>query len=1243
MTFLPGAMRVFDRSGKPLGSLTGWSMSGPPSFRISEVEDFSFTMGRSDGATALITGASPEPTVVGLKTASGASAVALGDPTGTAVGDTLVAFVAHVGGDVATTGGWERIHAGRVGEARVSVFLRVVRSGDFAVRSFSAVGATAMHGTLVAFRGARGSVGDVRWAVGSGSSWPVSRPNVAEPGSMTLLFAASVGSTTFTSGGATSIHGTAAASLSVGILRRSEPAVATGGSVSVSAALGNPGSLVALTLLPVASVETMLRRDNLVHLSVNLPGMRPWSGPILNVTYQNGSAQVQCSGIASLLSNLSTSLIEQDEGLVWTAAARLIDSANAKQAAHGDLLVEFLADDTTAALYGKWQHEGDVLQGIQNLAQRAIAEFWTDSWVDTDGRLHVRLRWGSTYAVDMTGVTLPSGATLVLKDGPGGNLTPGTTISFSGAERVNYGRLYGAQTDIAQFLNYPSAVMGLTSDIVPQAIVSIPEPDMPGARRREALDLSVDWGFSRDRQKGLAETAENRYIDYYRRFLSAYHARFGMPFLDGFDWSGPDDGQTRRMSLRHFRTTKALAYLKSRDIVFDFDPEDDAEVTLEGWHRVEEHLLNGVVGIAFDFTSPRYRWCAMASGPRAGRAISARFRTGDPPVIAEEYLVLAVTSGETVRDVATHANEPGTLWALTHDGLRSIVRAWDIDSATLLYQWSASADLSGIAVDVPTGALYASVRFTGTWQKRDLTGGSVLTSYSSDIQDMVGVSVSGGVAYLAGRGGRIEMRFTEDGAFAGSKTHDWDKVDGLFVDPVNTEVWVAEDHGSGYAVIGVYAAAVAVASVDEPSTVDGAPGFPALAKGTFVRVVMTDNRDLGAPPETGQRGILPIHHLNQFGRYVNGTWVPWNTAYDHVNCIYTSGAMLLERHTRGKLRKTPPQMRTAAGAGHRANNFDELEDAWKHFGETLHYAIGVRGGRWNDLLARIREGRGIVVKTDFDGIPEKYRCQAGYRGDHGLYLHRLLPDGTFEVNDPLCRAKKRIPAQYIRRAAGLYVSKKDGLGKADFAWSKVTTLPRKVDSGDSRNVFLVWSSGRWVTEVTPNAPGEPSTLTKRWDPGDQKSGFKKRSAITLASPTVVVYGEEGRVADWDPITMGYGREGTHYYKTKSGDWVKSTGWYLVPWDRPVSEFSLGAPRWDDGEAYLTRMLNRYNREQGSQVLGVVNVDSVWQHMVLGGIYNLDVSLQGPEGGIAGHVRVVSMSPDPTSGTMQVLAEWWTGA
>jgi hypothetical protein len=684
MPFRPNELRIFDRAGRPLGSLSGWSLVGPPSYRLNEVEDFAFSLPRNDGGVPIITSAAAPWRVGVSQVANAASApVAARHPQASLAGDMLLAVVGYNPNATTaaplTPAGWTLVsHARQSNSVGVALLARIVMVGDPATTTFAFSGSpTRVSVTIIAVRGLSGRIGATTSAIGSAAATlAVRRPAVTEASSLTLVAFASWGGSAMSDGAGGYIRQTYTghANLVTLVGAKVEPAEVDGGDLLTATSGSTTYAAIAVTLEPSPSVERLLRRDNLVYIGFSQPGMRGWGGYIDDVTYRGGNAQVSCLGTAGLLGGLSTTLIEQDEGEAKTAARRLVEAANAKQSAHGDLLVGFLAD-ATRPLYGRFSYEGDVLKGLQSLADRSVSEFWMESWVGPDGRFSTRLRWGAIYELDKTAVTLPSGSVLALRDGVGGNLTPDTEVSFSGAERVNRARLVGAQTNIGEYLDYPS-VMGLFSDIVPEAALTIPEPEMPGARRREALDLSVDWGLSITAQKGLAQTAQNTYIDYYKRFLYAYHARFGMPFLEGFDWAGPEPDQFAKLSGRHFRTFPAFARIGQRDIVTNWDPEDDADVTLEGWHFVGYQTGwpgTGLVGIAYDFTDPEYRWMAFQSF-RGSTGVVASVLAAEPHEHDPDSDWKATAPGETIKGVASSALRPNTVWVLTADASRSTSR-----------------------------------------------------------------------------------------------------------------------------------------------------------------------------------------------------------------------------------------------------------------------------------------------------------------------------------------------------------------------------------------------------------------------------------------------------------------------------------------------------------------------------------------------------------------------------------------
>lgn len=1245
--FYPGELRVFDHSGAPIGVLDKFSITGPHSYRLNEPEDMQFEVPRNDGSVPLLYD-SAAPVVVGVSSTDvDHGVVRLANPTGTTDGMTLVAIIAYDTQQatdhayVSAPSGWDEVveHELNLGqEVGVRVFTRVVRPGNPTSRTFrvlarddDALQAVSAQGVLMALSGVLwdrkvgARIVDLDKSVqpSAGTSHAAYAPPNGVVNPLTVMaWVLSSGHGTISDppdmDERAEVVGT---NQSLYVATRTE---VEHDEVSLSAVLttatGVTGLAVAIMFFPQPGTVQLLERDNFI-LVGNDQGLPTWAGEIDGVTFHQTGASVRVLGTMNCFASLPTDDISQNEGEASTIAWRLVEAANAWKGSHGDLVIG-LSIDGSNPNYGQFEYEGDILRGLQTLLDRTISDAYMESGIDpVTGYLWTTLHWGGEYSIDKTAVTLA--------DGPGGNLAPGTTIDFTGAERVNYGRLLGAETNIRAYLDYDS-VLNFTEDIIPETSAIIPAPKMPGARRRASLDLSVDWGLPANRQEKLARTAQAQYLDYYKRFLYAYHERWGMPFLPGFEWTGPESGQFKKMSGRNYRTTNVLASLANREIVTDWDPDDEADVEIEGWYHIEDitNIINPR-GIAYDHTEPTQRFIARGNELRTLDAIE--------PYDTTEVVIgtLVRYTGENLRSIDTSATDPGSIWAASQTSAYTYVRQWDIEAAAPLREWRITlGDTCDIAVNVEAGAVYIVNRGSHTIEKRDINSGILLDSYASEITSgpgLNGVSASGDFLYVLGRQGEIEIwNVGSSPGIAGSfqtSNPEGEQPRGIFVDPSNSQVWLWYEGQ----LVSLYSAAIAVDSSDGGGPVDGVPGFDQISSGAFVRIVMSHTRDLGEPPEA-IRGIKKVLHRNQFGRYVDGVWRSWGTKFDKYNCSFAAHAMLLDRHTYGKDRVPPKRLRWLSGDRSGGSNMKFNAIAWKELGYKLNYT---NDGPWSGVIDKLREGRGVVLFGDMDQIPTRYQCQANYGGNHAVYVHKIDGEGRFVVHDPLCRKLKRIPAYWMRRYAGKF---KGQMGRAVYSWSRVTS--QKTKATDARSHFVVWSEGEYKDIFSPGAPGEPATVTRTWDPKKQKSGFKKESQITLESPEQVILGEEGRVADWVPTEMGYGVNGKHYYQARDGTIMESNGWHLKPWDVPLSEFALGQPDWPEGKAYLARLMNKYNREQGAQVLNVVNVNGVWNDIVLGGVYSIDCSLVGAyQSGITGTVRVITYSPDIHNGQMQVLAEW----
>lgn len=100
-------------------------------------------------------------------------------------------------------------------------------------------------------------------------------------------------------------------------------------------------------------------------------------------------------------------------------------------------------------------------------------------------------------------------------------------------------------------------------------------------------------------------------------------------------------------------------------------------------------------------------------------------------------------------------------------------------------------------------------------------------------------------------------------------------------------------------------------------------------------------------------------------------------------------------------------------------------------------------------------------------------------------------------------------------------------------------------------------------------------------------------------------------------------------------------WFLTPWDVPASRFLPTVPQsWPRGEEYLGRIIVKRNRAHGAQAFEVLNIGGLWSEIERGGLYTLDVGLQGPyPTGVQGVIRVTEFSPNESTGQLQILGEW----
>lgn len=199
------------------------------------------------------------------------------------------------------------------------------------------------------------------------------------------------------------------------------------------------------------------------------------------------------------------------------------------------------------------------------------------------------------------------------------------------------------------------------------------------------------------------------------------------------------------------------------------------------------------------------------------------------------------------------------------------------------------------------------------------------------------------------------------------------------------------------------------------------------------------------------------------------------TTLDWSNCTMASGAMALDFHTQGKVQKWGGELRKLQGDQVGGTDIGDLKTAWSKLGYTL---TDRRGKTWNDVLADLKAGRGVVLQGDYEVLTGGNSCQTSFDGDHAIYLNPETFTATgVVVGDPLCKAFKRIPVSVLKayfeklgKAVYGSTSPQKGLYAATRAWPD-PVAPTPAPAGDEMIVGegLVRTSNKFVAlaQATP--------------------------------------------------------------------------------------------------------------------------------------------------------------------------------
>jgi hypothetical protein len=155
------------------------------------------------------------------------------------------------------------------------------------------------------------------------------------------------------------------------------------------------------------------------------------------------------------------------------------------------------------------------------------------------------------------------------------------------------------------------------------------------------------------------------------------------------------------------------------------------------------------------------------------------------------------------------------------------------------------------------------------------------------------------------------------------------------------------------------------------------------------------------------------------------------TSLDWFDCTMASGAMGLDYDTLGHVQKMGGQLRAVSGdhIGGTGLGTPGLEQAWHHYGQTLH--VGTRG-HWADALAALKGGRNVVLQGMYGALPKAYRSplnSLSFRGAHAIDLNPEFDSaGKILMGDPLNDKWIWVPATALKAFA-------EALGRKEFGAS----------------------------------------------------------------------------------------------------------------------------------------------------------------------------------------------------------------
>ena len=361
------------------------------------------------------------------------------------------------------------------------------------------------------------------------------------------------------------------------------------------------------------------------------------------------------------------------------------------------------------------------------------------------------------------------------------------------------------------------------------------------------------------------------------------------------------------------------------------------------------------------------------------------------------------------------------------------------------------------------------------------------------------------------------------------------------------------------------------------------------------------------------------------------------------------------------------------------------QDNWVHFRQ-----MGVLG--WDNVARPVAI---VMRRRGWEGQPQTYKQYTVRGGDHlwkiskKLYGHGNMWDELFRINRGRIRAANQAkginpygPKQYrVHKGTVLDYPSKSGttfhgqsicvyydrvnamqvvFGRRrprvvptstvfDFEWRRyrMGQYDPKTQGVGQDSPFRTVKGGRLRTRswrvVPSNAGGSGSTsLLYGITAGATKVPVVSVLPLPTQFPFVTTVGTDEKMLvkgiHLNVMTVERGYDGTTASIHEAGEPVE---YEVLEDDEEDDAYESTTPDivpWPEGEAYAKRLLQEVRLPKRQWTLHVANVGGHWSRIRIGTTHTLNLTNEGPAGGMSGTVRVLGYAPDVEAGTKELIVE-----